>query len=116
MKLKFIKLATRWFVHLPDYDGAVDDLEMVAGADSLCYELDKDADGVVDVEVSETDDIKYDCVLDFMFSTTDESGEQDGAFYNVSEADYTQQLWLCNATKYIFKKSPPILYIKLING
>ena len=124
MKLKFVKLANSWYVQLPDYDGSVDDLEMVAGADSLCHELDTDNDGIVGVDVfnEENGNVRNaDIVLDFMFSTTDETGEQDGAYYNVSDLTQSnqlriQQIWLCNVVKYVFKKFPPVIYVKVINN
>lgn len=116
MKLKFIKLATRWFVHLPDYDGPVDDLEMVCGADSMCYELDTENTGVVDLEVSDNSDFDWDYCLEFSFSTTNEIGEVDGSFYIVTNKHFetSYNIWLCNVTKYIFKKFPPFIYIKSI--
>ena len=120
-RLTFIKIAGRWYVHLPDYDGNIDDLEMVSGADSLCYELDTDNDGVVNVVVSEDNDyvegnFNWDYVLDFIMSTVGDDGEVSGAHYNVYDDKnfmQTKQIWLCNVTKYIFKKFPATIYIKM---
>ena len=39
-KLNFVKLAGRWFVHLPNYPGHYSELEMVLGADVLCDMID----------------------------------------------------------------------------
>ena len=114
MKLKFVKLANSWYVHLPEYPGNVDELEMVCGADSMCYELDDDNDGIVEIEVYDIS-IDADIVLDFMFSTTDETGKQSGAYYNAHGTN-TQQIWLCNVVKHIFKSFPPVIYIKKIGA
>ena len=116
MKLKFVKLANCWYVQLPDYPGGVDELEMVCGADSLCHELDTDNDGIVEIDVFNEEGgnvMNADIVLDFMFSTTGETGEQDGAYYNVYGANI-QQIWLCNVVKHVFKRFPAIIYINLI--
>lgn len=120
-RLTFIKIAGRWYVHLPDYDGDINDLEMVSGADSLCYELDTDNDGVVSVVVSEDNDyvegnFSWDYVLDFIMSTVGDDGEVSGAHYNVyDDKNFTQtkQIWLCNVAKTIFKKFPATIYIKM---
>ena len=119
-RLTFIKMAGGWYVHLPDYEGNIDDLEMISGADSLCYELDTDNDGMVSVIVSDDNDyieggFEWDYVLDFIMSTVGDDGEVSGAYYNVYDDKnfaQTKQIWLCNVTKYIFKKFPPFIYIK----
>lgn len=112
-------MAGGWYVHLPDYEGNIDDLEMVSGADSLCYELDTDNDGVVSVIVSEDNDyiegdFEWDYRLEFSFSSTNEIGEVDGAFYIVTNKHFetSYNIWLCNVTKHIFKKFPLFIYIK----
>lgn len=120
-RLTFIKIAGRWYILLPDYDGNIDELEMVCGADSLCCELDTDNDGIVSIVVSENGefvegDFKWDYVMDFIMSTVGEDGEVSGAYYNVYDDKnftQTQQIWLCNVTKYIFKKFPATIYIKM---
>lgn len=120
-RLTFIKMAGGWYVHLPDYEGNIDELEMVSGADLLCYELDTDNDGIVSIIVSEDNDciggdFNWDYVLDFIMSTVGDDGEVSGAHYNVyDDKNFTQtkQIWLCNVTKYIFKKFPATIYIKM---
>ena len=37
-ELEFIKLSNRWFINIP-YDGEINDLEMVDGADELLDEI-----------------------------------------------------------------------------
>ena len=41
-KLNFVRLSNKWFVHISDFPGEVDELEMVDGADPLCDKIDTD--------------------------------------------------------------------------
>lgn len=111
--LKFIKLANRWFVHLPEFPGQPDDLEMVLGADALCDMIDTHNMGIITVTIStEPNENKFttkEYILDFMFATT-LGDEQDGAYYQVHGLDL--QVWLCNVTKYVFNEFPKTIYIK----
>ena len=108
-KLKFIKLAGKWFVHLPDYPGHYSDLEMVLGADVLCDMIDTFETGSIAATVSnEPFDSIFSTrgyILDFVNS------EQDGANYRLRE--YKLDVWLCNVTKYVFGEFPVTIYIKI---
>jgi len=113
-ELEFVKLAGIWFVELPDYDGDPWDLEMVAGADTLCDMLAKN--GRVKVSLATNlDDLDPICApdytLDFINSTVS-NGLQDGANYKVRELDL--DVWLCNVTKYVFGEFPTTIYISLL--
>lgn len=111
-KLNFVKLAGRWFVHLPDYPGHYSDLEMVLGADVMCDMIDTFETGNIAVTVSdEPFDSMFNTreyILDFVNSTTS-NGEQDGANYRMRE--YKLDVWLCNVTKYVFGEFPATIYI-----
>ena len=111
-KLKFIKLAGSWFVHLPDYPGHYSELEMVLGADVMCDMIDTFETGNITVTVSDepSDSIfsTREYILDFVNSTTS-NGEQDGANYRLRE--YKLDVWLCNVTKYVFGEFPATIYI-----
>lgn len=113
-KLNFIKLAGKWFVHLPNYPGHYSDLEMVLGADVMCDLIDTHDTGNIAVTAS---DEPFDSIfstrgyiLDFVNSTTS-NGEQDGANYRLRE--YKLDVWLCNVTKYVFGEFPATIYIRL---
>ena len=120
MILKFIKLANRWYVHIPDYPGTTDDLEMVMGADVLCDMLDNDEDGLISVEIfTNEEDLVNRCnplshiyTLDFVNSTTMTNGEQDGANYRLRE--WKLDIWLCMVTKYVLGEFPATIYISLL--
>ena len=112
--LKFIKLAGRWFVHLPNYPGHYSELEMVLGSDVLCDMIDTFETGSITATVSdEPFDSRFssrEYVLDFVNSTTS-NGKQDGANYRLRE--WKLDVWLCNVTKYIFGGFPVTIYIRI---
>lgn len=114
-RLIFVKLANRWYIHLPDYPGFTDELEMVLGADVLCDMIDTLDIGYIVTTVSDKPtDNKFgtrEYVLDFVNSTTDSTGEQDGANYRLR--DYKLDVWLCNVTKYLFGEFPATFYIRV---
>ena len=113
--LTFVKLAGSWLVQLPDYPGHYSELEMVLGADVMCDMIDTFDTGSIAVTVS--DKPSYDefgtreYILDFVNSTTDSTGEQDGANYRLRE--YKLDVWLCNVTKYVFGEFPATFYIRV---
>lgn len=112
MQLKFVKLAGHWLVHLPNYEGDPQDLEMVLGADVLCDLLDRDEDGLLSVSVfTKGEDCEGEYILDFVNSTTDAYGEQDGANYRLR--NWKLDVWLCNVTKYVLGEFPATIHLNL---
>ena len=106
--IKFIKLANKWFVKLPYYNGDILDLEMVMGADELCESL-NNGTNEVNVTVSTYNDIDYDLSLEFMYMAGDDS--EYGVYYMVRELGKT--IYLCKVAKQIFDDNFPVLiYIK----
>ena len=102
-RLIFVKLANRWYVHLPHYPGFTDELEMVLGADVLCDMIDTLDIGYIVTTVSDkptySEFSTREYILDFVNNTIS-NGEQDGANYRLRE--YKLDIWLCNVTKYVF--------------
>lgn len=113
-KLTFIKLAGKWFVHLPDYEGHYSELEMVLGADVLCDMIDTFDTGYITATIStepkESNFTTKEYILDFVNSTVS-NGEQDGANYRLRE--WKLDVWLCNVTKYVFGEFPATFYIRI---
>ena len=113
-KLTFIKLAGKWFIHLPDYEGHYSELEMVLGADVLCDMIDTFDTGYITATIStepkESNFVTKEYVLDFVNSTVS-NGEQDGANYRLRE--WKLDVWLCNVTKYVFGEFPATIYVRL---
>jgi hypothetical protein len=110
-KLTFVKLANKWYVHLPAYDGNTEDLEMVMGADSLCDQLDIAEKGIITIDIYDYK-IPNSIQLEFISSTSD-GAEGCGAWYKVSFFHNSMEIWLCDVTKYVFGKFPPELFIKV---
>lgn len=112
-KLTFIKLANNWYIHLPTYDGNIEDLEMVMGADTLCNNLDIREKGIITVDVYDYK-IPGSMKLEYLSSTgNDEAGEGCGAWYKVSFFHSSMEIWLCGVTKRVFGEFPAELFIKV---
>ena len=110
-KLVFIKLAGRWFVHLPDYSGDPMDLEMVSGADVLCETFDKYKNGCISVTVSSKPLTNDEFATNVIVLNCKEVYEEIGATYVKQDSD--MEVWLCLVTKYVFGKFPETIYIRL---
>lgn len=104
--LIFIRLSNRWFVDIP-WEGSVDDLEMVSGADTF---LDVVSEGkrevCIEVTTDETDDVDT-----IVLKKTHE--DEFGGTYKINTYDYKGEIWLCNVTKHIFDEFPERFYIKV---
>lgn len=114
-KLVFVKLAGRWFVHLPDYPGLPEDLEMVMGADFFCQQLDKHNTGFVTVYVGIEHKVSRFTPQEYVFkfdNYTEVNSEIFGAHYHL-ESDPDFEIWLCNVIKYIFGEFPKTIYIRV---
>jgi hypothetical protein len=112
-KLKFIKMtADGWYVQLPNYEGHVSDLQMVAGADTLCELIANDLTEITVIVSDEPFDLN-----DFKFSTRQfqlefiNSTGEEGANYRLESLQL--DVWLCNVTKYVFGKFPATIYIRV---
>lgn len=106
-EISFVRLAGRWFIHLPVYPGLPDDLEMVMGADTLCERIDTKKTGYITVRVSDEPLNDGELVLNFVENTDDL-----GAWYKLEKFDL--DVWLCNVTKYVLGYFPQSIYIGLV--
>lgn len=115
IKLSFVKLSNRWFVHIPDFPGSVEALEMVEGADDLCDKIDTDKRGFITIEISDSRPATYDWVLDFLEGVDPES-HIGGAYYGVTSSDDMEcfNIWLCDVTCYVLGSHQRVLYIKKV--
>ena len=110
-KLVFVKLANKWFAHLPEYPGHPMDLEMVSGADTLCEMIDEYHNGFISVTVSTKPMNGDEFASKFVTLDLKEYTDDIGATYTRRDSD--QEVWLCNVTKYVFGDFPETLYIRL---
>lgn len=103
-ELRFVKLANKWYVQLPNFPGETGDLEMVFGADDLCELLDEDKDGIVDVTIwiDKEPDVHNYMTLSFVYS------ENKGAWYSCPFLG--REIWLCEVLKYVCNKFPVTIY------
>lgn len=113
-KLKFYKETDgNWFVDLPEWEGSLADLQMVAGADTM---LDIFAEGNNEVRLMLSE--KYfdnSEVLEFK-NLAEDLG--NGAYYKLDKykgISFNHEVWLCDVTLAVFGKFPQNIYISVIN-
>ena len=98
----------RWYIDLPEWEGSIDDLEMVCGADTMLDIIAQGRDKIrVQIGIDEFDGWSY--RLDFVRE------EFDGGWYSVthfSKLITTFECWLCKVTKFVFGDLPKVIYFK----
>ena len=99
---RFYKEDNRWFVHLPEWEGDREELEMVAGADLL---LDILANGNSEVTVHFTDQP----TPSPDFHTLTHTGD---GYYQNSAWHGPSTIWLCHVTEFVFGRYPEKIYYK----
>lgn len=99
-RLSFVKLANKWFVVLPEWEGDVEDLQMVCGAD-LLLECISNGQPVVTISIVEKSSTRLTLL----------SSDDYGATYKVNSPYYQGDVWLCNVTKYVLGEFPKVIYI-----
>lgn len=105
MKLVFKKLANRWFYDM-DYDGDINDLEMVLGADKLIESL-PDKSDIKTIEIVPN---KTDCEL----RKLEEDEFETGCTYYADTPYYKGDIWLCAVTKTVMGKYPDVINFNII--
>jgi hypothetical protein len=106
--LSFIKLSERWFVDIP-WDGSVEDLQMVAGADML---LDAISFGNRFVTIGISNIRTSDDDIELVKIESDEMG----GYYDVKTDYFSGTIWLCNVTLHVLGEFPDTIYIKMKKG
>ena len=107
-KLKFVKLSNRWFVDIP-WNGDIEDLEMVCGADLLLESI-CDNNFYVTIELSTVEQENKDIIL----SKIKEDEFYNGCYYKVSSFEFKGEIWLCNVTKHVLNEFPDKIYLTKI--
>jgi hypothetical protein len=105
MILTFNKENSRWYVELPSYPGPKEDLEMVAGADTLLDTLSNNGESIT-LEISESeinDSIKAVLLREALELN-------NGAIYTCLDSE----IWLCDVMKFVFGYFPIVIYFKTI--
>lgn len=106
INLRFAKVSDRWYVDIP-YDGSIEDLEMVSGADTFldcyakgrkevrvtyCYDGNEIVTGTPNVEMVTLEKVN--------------ELEDYGATYKVDSNHYRSELWLCPVCKLVLGEYP----------
>lgn len=100
MKYKFYKKDNRWYIDIPEWEGDIEDLEMVSGADILLEILAKENDSIeVEFSVEPFEDSKC---LTFL---------GDGVYENDAWHG-PSTIWLCSVTEFVFGEYPSKIYYK----
>jgi hypothetical protein len=110
---KFYKTEVgRWYVDLPEWEGSIDELEMVAGAD-LFLELLSQGEETVFLTLS-TVPFEGSEILEMKYLGTLEGWEMGtGAWYKLVSymgLEYKLDMWLCDVTKFVFGSFPENIY------
>lgn len=108
-ELTFKKLSNRWFIDIP-YEGSIEDLEMVAGADKLLDAISYNND-TIKVKV-------YDKLIANAISCTKIDETDFGATYMIDawdnmDCNYSGTIWLCNVTKIVLGEFPENIYFRI---
>lgn len=102
MDLTFKKLANRWFYDIP-YDGDINDLEMVLGADKLIESIPSLVfKGIKIIEIVPN---KTDCEL----RKLEEDEFETGCTYYADTPFFKGEIWLCAVTKTVLGKYPDVI-------
>ena len=110
-RLKFIKMTSDgWYVQLPNYEGHVSDLQMVAGADTLCELIANDLTEITVTISDEPFENTNFSTKKFQLEFINSTGEE-GANYRLESLQL--DVWLCNVTKYVFGEFPATIYIRV---
>ena len=103
-----------WYIDLPHWPFSHANLQMVAGADTLCEIMSED-DQTANVNViassTEQDLPDYVCLERTDYTIT------GGAHYNVHNCEeYNGNIWLCPVTLFVMQKYPKYIYVKRNNA
>lgn len=110
-RLRFYKNEiSEWYADLPEWEGSIDDLQMVAGADIM---LDILAQGNMEISLIFSDEPITNSETISIISETPGIG---GATYFITTLFgiyFDFEIWLCDVTKYVFKsdKMPHKIYL-----
>lgn len=97
-----------WFIDLPEWPYEKEELQMVFGADTMLDTLAKGRKEIsLMISLLQKDSTD---VLTLNYKVPRITGS--GAYYKWNELD----VWLCDVTKFIFKKFPRNIYFKVLSN
>lgn len=109
-RLKLVKLAKRWFIHIPKYSKKLEDLELIYGANNLCDILDSFDRGYIDITISTESKRSNFSTKEYVLQLKEIMGSK-GAYYTIINGG--GDIWLHNIIKQLFREFPKTIYIRL---
>lgn len=109
MNLKFYKdiITLKWYVYLPEFDGEIEELEMVMGADLMLEILGQGSDTVyVDIYTEEPD------LYNVKLESTNDNLADCMTYISKWRNNSDFEVWLCKVTEFVFGNFPNTIYIK----
>lgn len=108
----FAKVAGKWFADLEEYEGDINDLQMVSGADTFLETINRLSGNTkyITIGILEDDDI----VLPGATVVTLKKVRYEylGAVYTVEGYEYYRDtIWLCPVCKWYFGEYPSVINI-----
>lgn len=103
---KFYKKFDKWYIHLPDWEGDIADLEMVCGADIMLDIMSEMGVSIV-LTISEASFAGSDVLIKKLEDSY--GSTYTLAYYKGIELN--MEVWLCNVTKFVFGYFPDKIYI-----
>jgi hypothetical protein len=101
----------RWYADIPEWEGSIDDLQMVLGADNL---LDIMAQGDNELKVHfSTESFEGSHVMSWFADGVAGDPSHGGGMYRLHQymgISYDLDLWLCDVTKFVFGHMPHLIY------
>lgn len=95
----------KWYIVLPEWKGAKEELEMVLGADTM-LDIISQGENSCYLTISKKSFEDHQYLLTFV---REEAG---GGWYNLTGAFFNFEVWLCHVTKFVFGYLPEKIYLK----
>ncbi len=113
MKLEFEKeVDGKWYIVLPDWQGAKSDLEMVMGADTM---LDIISEGGKSVVLDVFEEVFDDAIhLKLVKECGKNVGGGDYILDKYNGEEINLEIWLCDVTRFVFGYMPKDVYFKKV--
>ncbi len=115
-QLAFVKEESgRWYIDLPEWEGAHTNLEMVAGADCLLDHLLPAGSNRVEAEVVKADErlMSYEADERYFHCERTEMSPFGGATYRVNGLEgFNRQMWICPVTLFVLGEYPKNMYTR----
>lgn len=113
--IRFYKNAKHeWYADIPEWDGALDELQMVEGADDLLNWI---AESTGECKLLLADEhFEQAEILELVYVREENLGGGGDYMLETFKGDVkNHRLWLCHVTEFVFKQLPERIYFKEIS-